>query len=159
MKTADDPLEQSKAPIPSATVCFDPSPAEREQILDALRQALQARPDVLFAYAYGSILEDRPVHDVDVAVYLAPGAIDHTPFPAADLVAQLERALPTGLDLAVDVRLLNDAPTGFRYHAFRGQFLCSRDEEARATLVEDTVRTYLDLEPILRQALKEAMAA
>lgn len=140
-------------------IAFRPLPAQREQVLDAFGRALQARSDVLFAYAHGSFLEDRPVHDVDIAVYLVPAAAHDTPFPSSDLAGELQRVLPAGLRLPVDVRLLNDAPVGFRYHAFRGRLLYSRDEEVRAALVERTIRTYLDLEPILHRALKEAMAA
>jgi uncharacterized protein len=145
---------------------FRPSPAEREQILEALRQALEAQPhrqgsgtpQVLFAYAHGSFLEDRPVHDVDVALYLAPGAGEDAPLAALALAADLERAIPPALRLPVDVRLLNQAPTAFRYHAFRGRLLFSRDEAARSAIVERTVARYLDRKPILEQALKEAMA-
>ncbi|MGC9336226.1 MAG: nucleotidyltransferase domain-containing protein [Anaerolineae bacterium] len=146
---------------------FQPSPAEREQVLEAIRQALEARPDVLFAYVHGSFLEDRPAHDVDVAVYLAPGTGEHdtmvapamAPAVAAALAADLEKAIRPVYYLPVDVRLLNEAPTAFRYHAFRGRLLFSRDEEVRSAMVERTVAIYLDRKPLLDQALKEAMTA
>jgi predicted nucleotidyltransferase len=138
---------------------FRPLPEERDKVLAAMRQALEARPEVVFAYVHGSFVEDRPVHDVDVAVYLAPGAGDGATLTALSLAAELERALPPTARLPVDVRLLNQAPTGFRYHAFRGRLLFSRDEEARSAMVERTVVSYLDRKPILEQALKEAMRA
>lgn len=152
-------LDVSASPHLRQPSVFHLASAQRGQVLDAIRQALQAQPHVLFAYVHGSFVEDRPVHDVDVAVYLAPDAARDTTFLALDLAAQLERALPPDLRLPVDVRVLNDAPTGFRYHAFRGRLLYSCDEELRAAVVERTLQIYLDLAPILRRALKEAMAA
>jgi hypothetical protein len=59
----------------------------------------------------------------------------------------------------VDVRVLNQAPLGFRYHAFRGKLLFSQDEALRTQEVERTVSRYLDLRPLQRRALKEAMTA
>jgi hypothetical protein len=59
----------------------------------------------------------------------------------------------------VDVRVLNQAPFGFRYHVFRGRLLFSRDEALRTHVVERTVSRYLDLKPLRQRALKEAMTA
>jgi predicted nucleotidyltransferase len=137
---------------------FRPSPVEREQILHAIRRALETRPQIVFAYVHGSFLENRPAHDIDVAVYLAPGIEDGLAL-ALELAAELEKAIPPALQLPVDVHLLNRAPTSFRYHAFRGQLILSQDEDVRGTIVERTVAMYFDRKPILDRALKEAMTA
>jgi predicted nucleotidyltransferase len=76
-----------------------------------------------------------------------------------DLAAELEGALPRELRLPVDVRVLNNAPAGFQYHAYRGQLLFSRDDELWGRLVEWAVWSYLDMKPLLERALKEAMTA
>ena len=134
--------------------------AERRAILDALQEAVEAEPDVVFAYVYGSFLEDRPFHDIDVAVYLDVADEQEMGGFALELAADLERSLSQKCDqtLPVDVRVLNQAPLGFRYHVFRGKLLFSRDEVLRTQEVERTVSRYLDLEPLRRRALKEAMA-
>ncbi len=139
-------------------------PAEREVILDTLRQALEARPEVVFAYVHGSFLEDRPFHDVDLAVYLDPADVDEREMDlvALELVSVLEKTLSqvpglTAVGLPVDVRAVNRAPLGFRYQVCRGRLLFSRDEVLRTQWVERTVRHYLDLQPLRRRALKEAM--
>ena len=138
---------------------FQPSVTEREQILEAIRQSLEARPEVLFAYAHGSFLEDLPVHDLDLAIYLEPIRGENATLVSMELAADLERAIRPALRLPVDVRLLNQAPIGFRYHAFRGRLLSSRDEAIRCAVIERTIALYLDLKPILEQALKDAMSA
>lgn len=138
---------------------YDPSPAEREAIIQAVRRHLEAQPEVLFAYVYGSLLGDLPVHDVDVGIYLAEGQEATDPLWALDLAADLERALPAELRLPIDVRVLNDAPPDFQYHVYRGRFLFSRDDERWGRLVEFAIWRYLDMKPLLEWALKEALTA
>lgn len=122
----------------------------------------------MFAYVYGSFLEDRPFRDVDVAVYLEGIAEPKMSLFAMDLARELEKSLSLVLSGAetdrggdrsppVDVRVLNQAPLGFRYHVFRGRLLFSRDEALRTHVVERTVSHYLDLKPLRQRALKEAM--
>lgn len=134
------------------------SSVEREIILNATRQHLAADPRVLFAYAHGSFLENRPIHDLDVAVYLDSEDKGEMHRFARDLAASLEQAISPVVRLPVDVRVLNRAPLGFRYHAFCGKLLFSRDEDLRTRLVERTMSRYLDLKPLQQRALKEAMA-
>jgi uncharacterized protein len=126
---------------------------DRERAILELAGALQAHEEVAFAFVHGSFLLDGPFRDIDVAVFLGPS----TPHPA-------ERALELGEQLSalvrmpVDVRALNDAPVTFRFHALRGRLLCANDEALLGDTLEATMRHYFDLEPILRQATREAFA-
>jgi predicted nucleotidyltransferase len=149
---------------------FRCTPAERVAVLDALRRVLEAQEEVVFAYVYGSFLDDRPFHDVDVAVYLEGLAEPEMSKFAMDLARDLEESLSLVLsgaaadregdaDPPVDVRVLNQAPLGFRYHVFRGRPLVSRNEALRTQVVERTVSRYLDLKPLRQRALKEAMTS
>lgn len=135
------------------------TPAERRAILNALEEAVEAEPDVVFAYVYGSFLKDRPFHDVDVAVYLDITDEREMDVFALKLSADLEKSLfqRRNRNLPVDVRVLNQAPLGFLYHVFRGKLLFSRDDALRTQEVERTVSRYLDLKPLRQRALKEAM--
>ncbi len=99
------------------------------------------------------------MHDVDVGLYLDSDEGDATTLFGLELAAELEQALPAMIRLPVDVRILNQAPLGFRYHVFRGRLLFSRDESLRTKLLEETLSRYLDLRPLHQRALKEAMTA
>ena len=137
---------------------------EREAILHVLQRALEAQPGVVFAYVHGSFLQDRPFHDIDVAVYLDPACEREMGLFALDLASNLEESLArtpdrAAVQLPVDVRVLNQAPLAFCYHVFRGKLLFSRDDNLRSQCVEQTVSRYLDLKPVQQRALKEAMTA
>ena len=129
--------------------------AERERVVHLLVEALEAEPELEFAWLHGSFLGGGGFHDVDVGVHLNA---------AADVRSR--RALVLGLRLdrdtgfPVDVRVLNDAPVTFLFHVFReGRLLLSRNDERLADLMERTVREYLDMEPLLRRATIEAHGA
>ena len=80
---------------------------KREEVLKVIRDILAGEPKVLFAYLYGSFLEDRSFHDIDVGVYLAISEKAGANFLAMDLAINLESALKTLLQEKtppVDVR-------------------------------------------------------
>jgi hypothetical protein len=148
---------------------FHQSPAQRDSVMRALSRVLEAETDVLFAYLHGSFATGGPFHDVDVAVYLQPRPSPSDPraqpsgLRAMTLSSHLERALAQDVEgeaPPVDVRVLNQAPLGFRYQALRGgHLLMTRDESRRVEWVARTVARYLDLKPLRERALKEAMTA
>lgn len=143
---------------------------------DRIRAALEERPDVVFAYLFGSRAGDRPHprSDVDVAVYLDPavraeaeeaeGVRRLGPWP--EIHAEVVRA--AGLEDApadrggapegVDLLILNDAPPLISDRVVRnGTLLFSRDEPTRVRWMARTKSRYCDLRP-LRERLDRAVS-
>ncbi len=137
------------------TVVHTVSPAQREQIYQRLRDELERVPGVRFTYLYGSLLESDRIHDVDVGLFLDEITAAHN----TSLLDHLSMTLRAAVNVPVDVRILNDAPLSFLYHALRGRLLSCRDEAFLTDLMEDVARRYLDLAPILRISTKDAFAA
>ena len=131
------------------------SPAEKDAILEKLAGAIAGQEEILFAYVFGSFSEDAPFHDIDVGIYLS--GTD----PAAALRSGAETALrlEQALRYPVDVSVLNSAPLPFLFHVIRGLPIFARDEDLRAEIVEQTVRRYLDIKPLLLRGTREAFAA
>jgi predicted nucleotidyltransferase len=127
----------------------------RRSVVDQLTRCLTAEnAPIAFAYLFGSALDTETVHDVDVGVLFA----DSLP-EAGRLAGELAERLGKAIGLPIDVRVLNHAPISFLYHVFRGRLLLCRDEALLTCLLEDVASRYLDLEPLLRQATKDAFAA
>jgi hypothetical protein len=137
------------------TIVHTASPVQREQIYLRLRDELERVPGVRFAYLYGSLLESDRIHDVDVGLFLDETTAAHP----SSLLDNLSVALRDAVNVTVDVRVLNEAPLSFLYHALRGRLLSCRDEAFLTDLMEDVARRYLDLAPILRISTKDAFAA
>ena len=127
---------------------------EKSRVRDQLATLLSAESRVAFACLYGSFAESQPFHDVDVGVYLR----DDQLLGAVSLELDLAQRLSEAVKLPVDVRILNAAPVPFLYHVLKGQILVSREEERLASVMEDTIRRYLDIAPLLRHYTQEAFA-
>ena len=98
--------------------------AERAKLTEAIRRALEARPEVTFAYLHGSFLADGPYRDVDVAVWLDPARVRASEWTRC--AVDLSAALHLELRVPVDVQVLNAASVAFRYRAQKGQPLTAR---------------------------------
>jgi predicted nucleotidyltransferase len=86
-------------------------PAERrEAALRAAATALEARPEVLLAYAHGSFAADRPFRDLDLAILLRHAASWRDPGRIAQAVWEAIGKPP----FDIDVQILNEAGTAFR---------------------------------------------
>ena len=129
--------------------------AQRERVAGQICAELTGEAGVVFAYLYGSFVESPWYRDVDVGVYVEAAEPDQASAKALDLSGRLSERV----GLPVDVRALNGAPVSFLFHVLRGQLLVCRDDDRLETLLEDTARRYLDIEPLLRRATKDAFAA
>jgi hypothetical protein len=116
-----------------------------QEILQKISQALNAEPDVAFAYLFGSVAKGRsgPLSDVDVAVYLSPTGDARSRFKRRlQLMSKLSKTLKRG---EVDVVPLQDAPVDLAFEILKhGKLIFSKDDEAKVTFVFEALRKYHD---------------
>ena len=111
-------------------------------------------PNIAFAYLYGSFVDNEAFHDVDFGIYVSRCGLSQGTMYVVDLIQRLAGLVPFPLD----VRILNEAPVSFLYHVLKGRPLHIQDDEVLTNLMEQTVRQYLDMAPLLRQSTREAFA-
>jgi uncharacterized protein len=128
---------------------------DRETLVELLRVELETRKEIALAVLHGSFLLGGTYRDIDVAVWLGPGL--PSPGERFRYALDLSVSLHLGLGLPIDVRVLNDAPLAFRYHALQGRPLVTRDETFLDELRARTWDDYLDFQPYARQYLREAL--
>ncbi|HLW08487.1 MAG TPA: nucleotidyltransferase domain-containing protein [Marinilabiliaceae bacterium] len=114
-----------------------------------IEQALALKPDVRFAYLFGSQVKGTAglLSDIDIAVFFdeTTYAQGNTYGPEYELVLKLEKALEAG---RVDLVVLNKAPNFLRYQILKGgEIIYCRSEEERVKFHEETIRLYLDFLP------------
>jgi predicted nucleotidyltransferase len=115
-------------------------------MLDALRRALEAEPDVTNALLFGSRARgsERPDSDVDVALELIPGA-PRDVRALGGLIARLEAAAGHSIGLV----LLDEASPPLAYRIFRdGRLLVERDHAALVARKTRVILEYLDFKPV-----------
>lgn len=122
-----------------------------------LREALEARPEVVFAYLFGSAVKGarHGRSDLDVAVYLDPRSGAGNGNAAGELrmltvlQASLEDAVP-GFD--IDLVALNRVPPLLADRVLRhGRLLVSRNEQQRIRWIALTKSRFCDLSPLRAQ--------
>ena len=129
--------------------------AQRGRLIEQVKHRLQGRPEILLALLHGSFLTGGPFRDVDLALYLGPGTIGSNAFRDYELEQGVRWSAEHGL--SIDVRVLNDAPVTFRYHALKGTALLVRDEEFVDELRARTWDEYCDFAPFARRYLQEVI--
>jgi predicted nucleotidyltransferase len=133
------------------------SSEERARIVEAVLRELGHRQEILWAYLHGSFVEGGPYRDIDLAIWLEPLRVSPRDWRRYEL--DLSVALHLSVHKPVDVRVLNDAPLAFRYHAMRGELLLVRDRERLDEVRARTWDDYFDFLPFARQYLREVLSA
>jgi len=103
------------------------SQEEKERVTQTLRERLQEREEVRFAYLFGSFVLHGSFEDIDVAVYVAPEALQEK--DSLTLAFELADALEQAVRLPVDVVVLNTAPLSLQFEAAQGRLLLARGED------------------------------
>ncbi len=126
---------------------------ERGEVLSRLRGLLEPKEEIIFAYLHGSFAEGLPYNDIDLAVYVDRARVEDLFDYEMDLSVELTRALR----FPVDVRVLNDAPLGFKHSVLQGEPILVRDEEFLADFIEHVAREYMDFAYLGRMYLEELL--
>jgi predicted nucleotidyltransferase len=135
-------------------IYFQISESDKKIIMERLRYSLKKRPNLLFAYVYGSFVMADKFRDIDIAVYLKQ-------IPSTPLHVELELETELGniiKNYLVDVRILNNAPLSFRYNVIKsGKPIVVVDDDARTDFEEATLSNYFDFSPFRKMYLKETL--
>lgn len=128
------------------------SKEEKGRLIAMFGSFVNTQESVQFAYLYGSFLDDLPCHDIDIGIYVQGIGEADMIFYALELGGKLSREACC----PVDVRVLNDAPVSFLFHVLKGELISEQNPELHAQVFERTVSRYLDMQPLLLRATKEA---
>ena len=126
---------------------------ERAEAQAKLKELLEPREEIIFAYLHGSFVEGLPFNDIDLAVYVDQSKVPDTFDYEMDLSVKLTMAL----HFPVDVRVLNDAPLGFQHSVLQGEAILVRDEEVLTDFIEMVAREYMDYAYLGRMYLEELL--
>ena len=128
---------------------------EKALLISKLSELLAGKEHVLFAYLYGSFLDEGFFRDIDVAVFLDPsGFKDSNDMFTYSLALSAECDMATS-GVSFDLRPLNLAPLPFRFDVVtNGRIICNRDEERQVDFEVRTRSLYFDFLPHLRYYFK-----
>jgi predicted nucleotidyltransferase len=130
---------------------------KKDKIMKDLRRRLSEDKRIVFAYVHGSFLDGRDFKDIDIAIFLDKETAKNS--DSVDMEISLSLELEKAISLPIDVKILNDAPLGFCYHATKGKLILSRDETIREEFLCRTWSAYFDFLPVSKIYLQESMIA
>ena len=124
-------------------------PRDLKSIEAAIAPLLDARPEVLTAHLFGSVVtgRTRKDSDVDIAVLVSDKVMKRNPFKyRLALMAELMRVLQRD---DVDLIILNEAPPLLAHRVLsRGKLISERSPSARVAFQVRTVNRYVDTQPM-----------
>jgi len=129
---------------------------EKDRLLGLIKSALLQDQRVVFAYAYGSFLEEKVFRDIDIGIYLKKPK-DNPFVITSEIKTQLSQLCKReGFDFATDqfdVRILNEAPFTFLRRVFKeGILLLDLNTDLRTDVIENVSRKYRECAGILAEA-------
>ncbi len=128
---------------------------ERPPVCRLAARLLAKRKEIIFAYAFGSFLEEATFRDIDIGVYLQQETIPRE--KALEYELSLGGELEQEIHYPVDIKVLNYAPVTLCHSVTGGKVLFSRDDEVRYEWVEKTWDVYLDMQYFLRNSLRDLL--
>lgn len=126
-------------------------------MIEEIRRILEADERVAYALLFGSSSRGarHAGSDVDVAIGLSEGSR-----PNAMALGELASRLEAVAGRPVDLVLLDEAPPGLAYRAFRdGRVLLTRDRSALVARKTRAILEYLDYRPIEELCARGVLAA
>ncbi len=127
----------------------------RESHLKALRQILEPRPEIVYAYVFGSFLSGFPFQDIDLALYLDLQQREN----AQNLEEHYASLLDDAFGELFDILIINKAPYSLLCSVFReGRLLFCKDEDLLSGLIEACSLERIANEALSRQSLEEIVS-
>lgn len=128
----------------------------KEKIIRLIKEELEKREDILFAYIFGSFVSCENFRDIDIAIYLSSFEKDKV----LGIEFQLEKTLEDKIHIPFDVRIINEVPLGFAYNVIKDKIVVvDRDSSFRADFESLIFRKYFDYQFLIKEYLKEVKNA
>lgn len=124
---------------------------EKGKIVKKISSILKKRKEIVFAYLFGSFLDEIPFKDIDIGIYLKK--IDRR--KALNYEMKLALEIEAKIKISIDIKILNFVPLYFQFHVLQDELLFTRDEEIWTNFFDLTIRKYLDFKPLRDEYLKE----
>lgn len=116
---------------------------EKGKIVKKISSILKKRKEIVFAYLFGSFLDEIPFKDIDIGIYLKK--IDRR--KALNYEMKLALEIEAKIKISIDIKILNFVPLYFQFHVLQDELLFTRDEEIWTNFFDLTIRKHLDFKP------------
>jgi len=116
----------------------------RIEIQDSIKQLLARKNEIVFAYLFGSFVEEVTYNDIDVAIYIDPKK--YKKILASKIAYDIKLALEIEKETknTVDLIIINNAPDHLIYSISAGLLIVNRHDDFRVDFITQSWARYFD---------------
>lgn len=124
----------------------------KEKIKKKIEKMIQEREEIIFAYLFGSFIDEEKFNDVDIGIYINENSVKtNNSFYEIELANQLEEIL----NIPVDIINLNSTSESVVYRATQGQLIKNTDDNFRINFITTSWKKYWDYKILIKEYLSE----
>jgi len=129
---------------------------KEEMIIDKIKKQLLKREEIIFAYLFGSFLENEQYNDIAVGIYIRGGIINEE--ASFDYSISLSGELSYNLGIDVDLKIINFLPLGVIKNILQGHLLFTRDRLFLEEYTEEKSFEYMEYFELSKEYLKGVLS-
>jgi hypothetical protein len=123
----------------------------KEEIFKKIESFVENREEIIFAYIFGSFIEDKIFNDIDLAIYIDK---DNTLTKEIFYEVELSRRLEEKIKIPVDVIVLNRASNFILHRVSNGKLIKNTDDDMRINFITTHWKEYWDFKNKIHEHVK-----
>lgn len=126
--------------------------AYKKEVINKIENFIKSQEGIIFAYIFGSFIEDEIFNDVDIAIY-----VDKNIIPTEKIFYEIELSnqLEEIIKIPVDVIRLNLASNPILYRASKGILIKNNDDNIRINFITIHWKKYWDFKGKIQEHVAE----
>ena len=125
-------------------------------MINEIKKDLLKRKEIIFAYLFGSFLENEKYNDIDIGIYIKEGTIKEE--ASFDYSISLSGELSYRLGIDVDLKIMNFLPLGVVKNILQGHLLFTRNRLFLEEYIEKKSLEYMDYFELSKEYLKGVLS-
>ena len=126
--------------------------SKKDKIIKKIKNLVQNQDEIIFAYIFGSFIEEENFHDIDIAIYLNENKTSSkSTFYEIELSNQIENIT----SIPIDIIRLNSALDAIVYRASKGLLIKNTNDNLRVNYITTCWKKYWDYQKIIQEYMSE----
>lgn len=127
----------------------------KEKIKKEIEDIIQKKEEIIFAYLFGSLIDEEKFNDIDIGIYLNEDKTGkNDPFYEIELSNQLEELIKIPVDI-IRLNSISDVSDAVVYRATQGILIKNIDDNLRTNFITTCWKKYWDYKQLLQEYLLE----
>lgn len=127
----------------------------KKEVMEKIESFIKSHDEIIFAYIFGSFVENETFNDIDLAIYTDENNISTKEiFYAVELSNQLEK----NIKIPVDVIVLNKTSDFLLHRISKGILIKNSDDDMRINFITTHWKRYWDFRNKIYEHVEEMKA-